>query len=118
MRLFVQDVNLFKGWNVVLAEHFCSDNDANESYVEMSRQLWRETREKGSSQRYLRCPGVCASQWIISDKVIKPPIQMLVGAFNNLTSPLPASSPFGEVVNTVVGVTAWFIFKYIPNPSN
>lgn len=53
---------------------------------------------------------MCASQWIISDKVIRPPIHVLLGAFSGLTSPvtarLPASCPFRRVVNAAVSVAA------------
>lgn len=69
-------------------------------------RLWTQTRVKGCPQRYLHCPSVCASQWIISDKVIRPSIHMLLGVFSNPTSPLPGRCPFREVVNTVVGVAA------------
>lgn len=96
------------------------DKDESNSYVKMPRRLWTQTRVKGCPQRYLHCSSACASQWIISDKVIRPPIHMLLGVFSNPTSPLPASCPFREVVNTVVGVAEnlWFIFKYILNPFN
>lgn len=61
----------------------------------------------GRPQRHLRRPIACASQWVISDKAIRPPIHMLLGVyFHNLTSPLPASCPFRKVVKTVVGVAA------------
>ena len=72
----------------------------------MPRRLWTQTRVKGCPKRYLHCPRACTSQWIISDKVIRPPIHMVLGVFSNPTSPLPASCPFREVVNTVVGVAA------------
>lgn len=70
------------------------------------RRLCTQTGVKRCPKRYLHCPRACTSQWIISDKVIRPPIHMLLGVFSSPTSPLPASCPFREVVNTVVGVAA------------
>lgn len=123
LRLFLGGASLNELFKILLRRLlFWSVNDEQASYAKDQRQLGTQIKVEGPSPAAFAPPQrtVCATAWLISDKAIKPPIHMFLGAFSDPASHLPASCPFersGEYCCWCCG-EVWFIFKYTPNPPN